>query len=55
VGLLQPPGVFCFVFVFLMGFVLAKQVLYHLSHTSGAFFSGYFGDEVLRTICLSWP
>jgi hypothetical protein len=27
------------------GFILAKQVLYHLSHTSNPFFFGYFGDE----------
>jgi hypothetical protein len=25
------------------GFVFAKQVLYHLSHTSSPFCSGYFG------------
>jgi hypothetical protein len=29
---------------------LAKQVLYHLSHTSSPFCSGYFGDEFLRAI-----
>jgi hypothetical protein len=26
------------------GFALVRQVLYHLSHTSSPFFSGYFGD-----------
>jgi hypothetical protein len=26
-----------------------------LSHTSSPFFSGYFGDRILRTICLGWP
>jgi hypothetical protein len=29
----------------------AKQVLYHLSHTSSPFCSGYFGYEVLRILC----
>jgi hypothetical protein len=28
------------------GFAFAKQVLYHLSHTSSPFCSGYFGDRV---------
>jgi hypothetical protein len=32
----------------------AKQVLYHLSHTSNPFCSGYFGGEVLQTICSGW-
>jgi hypothetical protein len=27
-------------------FTLAKQVLYHFSHTSSSFCSGYFGDGV---------
>jgi hypothetical protein len=36
------------------GFTLAKQTLYCLSHTSSAFCSGYFGDEVLWTICSNW-
>jgi hypothetical protein len=37
-----------FFFLFLgLGFALAKQVLYHLSHTSSPFCSGYFGDKVL--------
>jgi hypothetical protein len=27
-----------------MGFILTKQVLYFLSHNSGPFCSGYFGD-----------
>jgi hypothetical protein len=26
-----------------------------LIHTSIAFYSGYFGDGVLRIICLAWP
>jgi hypothetical protein len=34
---------------------LAKQVLYHLSHTSSPFCSGYFGDGVSPTICLGCP
>jgi hypothetical protein len=34
---------------------LHKQALYHLSHTSSLFCSGYFGDEVSRTVCLGWP
>jgi hypothetical protein len=37
------------------GFILAKQVLYHLSHTSSPFCSGYFEDGVSGTICLGWP
>jgi hypothetical protein len=28
----------------MQGFVLAKQVLYNLSHTSSTFCSGYLGD-----------
>jgi hypothetical protein len=35
-------------------FMLAKQVLYHLSHSSSSFCSGYFGDAVLETICWDW-
>jgi hypothetical protein len=31
------------------------QVLYYLTHTSGPFCSGYFGDGVLQTICSGWP
>jgi hypothetical protein len=30
----------------IMIFALAKQELYHLSHTSSPFCSGYFGDGV---------
>jgi hypothetical protein len=30
------------------------HLLYCLSHTSSPFCSGYFGDGVLRTICLGW-
>jgi hypothetical protein len=32
--------------VWTQGFALAKQVLYHLSHTSSQFYSGYFTDGV---------
>jgi hypothetical protein len=39
----------------LKSFLLAKQILYHLGNTSGPFCSGYFGDGVSQTICLSWP
>jgi hypothetical protein len=41
--------------VWTLGFVLAKQVLYHLRHTSRLFCSGYFRDGVSLTICPSWP
>jgi hypothetical protein len=37
------------------GFVLAKQVLYCLNHDFRPFCSGYFGDGILRTVCLGWP
>jgi hypothetical protein len=37
------------------GFMLAKQVLYHLSHTSSPFWSGYFRDGVSLTIFPGWP
>jgi hypothetical protein len=33
----------------------AKQMLYCSSHASSPFCSDYFGDGVLRTICLCWP
>jgi hypothetical protein len=36
------------------GFVLAKQVLYCLSHTSSPFCSGYFGDGLLNYLW-GWP
>jgi hypothetical protein len=39
----------------LRGFMLAKQVHYCLRFISSPFCSGYFGDRVLRTICLDWP
>jgi hypothetical protein len=33
----------------------ARQVLYHLSHSTSLFFvMGFFQDRVLRTICLGW-
>jgi hypothetical protein len=38
---------FCSIGVWTQGFVLAKQMLYHLSHTSSPFCSGYFGDGSL--------
>jgi hypothetical protein len=38
--------------VWTQGFALTKQELYHLSHTSSPFCSGYFGDRVSQTICL---
>jgi hypothetical protein len=42
--------------VWTQGFSLAKQTLYHFSHTSSPFCSGYFGDGgVSQTICLGWP
>jgi hypothetical protein len=34
------------------GFALAKHVLYHLSHTSSPFCSGYFGDGGLENYLL---
>jgi hypothetical protein len=39
---------------FFMGFMLAMQVIYHLSLTSNPFFSGYFGDKVLFFAQSSW-
>jgi hypothetical protein len=36
-------------------FPLVKHVLYCMSHTSHPFFSGYFGDGNLQSICLIWP
>jgi hypothetical protein len=36
-----------FVFLVRLGYALAKQALYHLSHTSSAFCSGYFTDGCL--------
>jgi hypothetical protein len=38
-----------------LGFMLAKQALYHLSHTSSSFCSGYFEDSISQIICLGWP
>jgi hypothetical protein len=37
------------------GFMLAKQELCYLSHTSNPFYSGYFGDGILWTIYLGYP
>jgi hypothetical protein len=33
---------------------LQNRLLFHLSHTSSPFCSGYFGDWVLQTISLGW-
>jgi hypothetical protein len=41
--------------IWTQGFTFAKQVLYHLSHTSSPFCFSYFGDGVLWTICMGWP
>jgi hypothetical protein len=43
--------------VWTQGFMLTKQALSHVSQSpvSSLFCSGYFGDRVLQTICLSWP
>jgi hypothetical protein len=38
-------------FYFLAGLRLELRVSIALSHTSSPFCSGYFGDEVLRTVC----
>jgi hypothetical protein len=37
------------------GFVLAKLALYHFSHTSSPFCSGYCGDGVSHTSFPGWP
>jgi hypothetical protein len=46
----RPAVFFLFFFggtvILMQGFVLAKQALYHLCHTSSPFCSGYFGDGV---------
>jgi hypothetical protein len=39
-------------FFLTQGFALAKQAIYCLSHTSGPFCSGYFGDGVGLSNCL---
>jgi hypothetical protein len=39
----------------LKSFMLAYKELYHVSYTYSPFCSGYFGDGVLRTICLDRP
>jgi hypothetical protein len=42
--------------VWTQDFELAKQALYHLSHTSCCFCSGcFYGDGVFWTICFGWP
>jgi hypothetical protein len=33
---------------------LARQVLYHLSHSSSPFYVGYFWDKVSGTVCPDW-
>jgi hypothetical protein len=40
--------------VLTQGFIFVKQALYHLSHISSAFCSGYFGNGVLWTISTGW-
>jgi hypothetical protein len=40
--------------VWTQGFSLAKLLLWHLSHTSSPFYSGYFKDGVSWTICPGW-
>jgi hypothetical protein len=55
------PGLFIYWVIFgrtgvwTEALVFAKLVLYHLSHASSPFCSGYFEDGAWRTICLSWP
>jgi hypothetical protein len=40
----------------MQGFMLTKQVLYPLTHTSSSFGSCYVGDRGhTRTICTGWP
>jgi hypothetical protein len=47
---------FIYLFIYLSGgFMLAKQTLCCLSHTSSPFCSGYFGDGVSQIICQGWP
>jgi hypothetical protein len=41
--------------VWTQSFVLAKQVLSHLNHTSSPFCSGYFGGGVLYNYLPGWP
>jgi hypothetical protein len=38
----------------LRAYVFAKQALYHLSHTSSPFCSGYFADGIIQSIFLGW-
>jgi hypothetical protein len=35
--------------------MLTQQTLYHSSHTSSPFCSGYSRNRVLRIICPGWP
>jgi hypothetical protein len=45
-----------FIYLFFwLGFELRALRLQSKSHTSSPFCSGYFGDEVSRTICPEWP
>jgi hypothetical protein len=37
------------------GFAFSRQALYHLSHTSSPFHSGYFRDEGLKNYLPVWP
>jgi hypothetical protein len=41
--------------IWIQGFTLGKQAVYHLSQTSSPFCSVYFGDGIWRTICQDWP
>jgi hypothetical protein len=38
--------IFLWYWVWTQGFILVRQTLYCLNHTSSPFFSGYFGDKV---------
>jgi hypothetical protein len=44
--------IFCSIGVGIQDFMLAKQTLYHLSHTSSPFCVSYFGNGISRTLCL---
>jgi hypothetical protein len=40
--------------VWTLGFTCKAIRLYHLSHISSPFRSGYFGDRISRTFSLGW-
>jgi hypothetical protein len=44
-----------FLFFFFFGGTGIWTYVYHFSHTSSPFCSGYFGNGILGTICLSCP